>query len=177
MLQSFVLLDRPAIEARPGLLRQDIPMVEAEVLVDTDVVFLEAIDDGRLDRLVDRFTTVAGSNIPPAHPRTKIIGTEPRHELALVWRRQIPDGISDEENDRLKREQVAHIIAEVWPNTPQPALRRRTPLQAGQAGDSETFLRGVNPCNGVDVRATRQTARLERSAVKASLESRAANRP
>ncbi len=141
VLQSFVLLDRPAIEARPGLVRQDIPMVEAEVLVDTDVVFLEAIDDGRLDRLIDRFTTLAGSNIPPAHPRTKIIGTEPRHELALVWRNHIPDGLSDEEDDRLKREQVAHIILEVWPKTPQPALRRRTPLQAGAAGDSETFLR------------------------------------
>ena len=50
-------------------------------------------------------------------------------------------GLSDEENERLKREQVAYIISEVWPETPQPALRRRTPLQAGQAGDSETFLR------------------------------------
>ena len=103
---------------------------------------LEAIDDGRLDRLIDRFTTVAGSTIPPAHPRTKVIASEPRHELALVWRWHAPAGLSEEENDRLNREQLAYIISEVWPKTPHPSLRRRTPLQAGQAGDSETFLRG-----------------------------------
>jgi tetratricopeptide (TPR) repeat protein len=140
-LQSFLLLDRPAIEPRPGLSRLDVPVVEAEVLVDRDVVYLEAIDDGRLDRLIDRFTTIAGSNIPPAHPRTKIIATEPRHEMALVWRWHLPTGLSDEEDDRLKREQVAHIVTDVWPSTPHPSLRRRTPLQAAQAGDSETFLR------------------------------------
>ena len=49
--------------------------------------------------------------------------------------------LSPEDYDRLKREQAAHIITEIWPKTPHPSLRRRTPLQAGQAGDSETFLR------------------------------------
>ncbi len=140
-LESFLLLDRPAIVARDGLSRLEIPVVEAEVLVDRDVVYLEAIDDGRLDRLIDRFTSVAGANIPPAHPRTKVIASEPRHELALIWRWHSPADLSDEENERLKREQVAYIITELWPTTPQPALRRRTPLQAGLAGDSETFLR------------------------------------
>ena len=36
-------------------------------------VVLEAYDDGRLDRLIDRVHGRAGPNIPPAHPRTKII--------------------------------------------------------------------------------------------------------
>jgi hypothetical protein len=141
-LESFLLLDRPAVEAKPGLSRLDLPIVEAEVLVDKDVVFLEALDDGRLDRLVDRFTTVAGRTIPPAHPRTKVIASDPRHELALIGRWHSPPGTSDEELERLKREQVAYIITELWPTTPHPTLRRRTPLQAGLAGDSETFLRG-----------------------------------
>jgi tetratricopeptide (TPR) repeat protein len=140
-LESFLLLDRPAALAKPGLSRLEIPVVEAEVLVDKDVVFLEALDDGRLDRLVDRFTNVAGTTIPPAHPRTKVIAAEPRHEVALILRWHNPPGISDEENERLKREQIGYIIDEVWPTTPHPSLRRRTPLQAGLAGESEAFLR------------------------------------
>ena len=51
-------------------------------------------------------------------------------------------GSLEEEIDRLRREQAAYMISEVWPKTPHPSLRRRTPLQAGQAGDRETFLRG-----------------------------------
>jgi hypothetical protein len=141
LLECFLLLDRPGIEVRPGLSRQEIPVVEAEILVDKAVVYLEALDDGRLDRMVDRFTSVAGTAIPPAHPRTKVISAEPRHELALLRRWHVPQGISEEEIERLRREQAAYIITEVWPNTPQPSLRRRTPLQAGAAGDSETFLR------------------------------------
>ncbi len=141
-LESFFVLDRPAIEAKAGLTRQDIPVVIAEVLVDKEVVILEAFDDGRLDRLVDRFTAVAGSTIPPAHPRTKVIGHEPRHELAMAWQWHAPEGLSEEETDRLTREQFSYMISEVWPNTPHPSLRRRTPLQAAQAGDGETFLRG-----------------------------------
>ena len=106
-----------------------------------DIVYLEALDDGRLDRMVDRFTSVAGKTIPPAHPRTKIISGEPRHELALIWRWQTPPGLADDEMERLKRDQAAYVITEVWPKTPHPSLRRRTPLQAGSTGDSETFLR------------------------------------
>jgi tetratricopeptide (TPR) repeat protein len=140
-LASFLLLDRPAILARPGLSRLELPVVEAEVLVDKDVVFLEALDDGRLDRMVDRFTSALGTTIPPAHPRTKVLVAEPRHELALVWRWHIPPGLSDDEIERLKREQTAYIMGEVWPKTPHPSLRRRTPLQAGSSGDSEAFLR------------------------------------
>ena len=111
-------------------------MILGEILVIDDTVILETYDDGRLDRLVDRFTAAAGSNIPPAHPRTKIIGKEQRHLLALSWRWQLPEGLPDEEAERLNNEQIAHIIRDVWPETPHPALRWRTPLQAAKAGDS-----------------------------------------
>ena len=113
-------------------------MILGEVLFSNDTVILETYDDGRLDRLVDRFTAAAGSNIPPAHPRTKIIGKEQRHLLALSWRWQIPEGLAEEDAERLNNEQIAHIIRDVWPETRHPALRWRTPLRAARAGDSET---------------------------------------
>src|ERR1022692_1596110 len=60
----------------------------------------------------------------------------------MAWQWQVPAGLSEEETERLTREQFAYMISEIWPNTPHPSLRRRTPLQAAQAGDGETFLRG-----------------------------------
>ena len=140
-LESFLLLDRPEAGARPDLAREDLPVVEGELLLDKSIAFLEAVDDGRLDRLIDRFATIAGPNIPPAHPRTKIIGNLPRHELALAVRTIVPVGLPTDDDVRLRREQSAYIISEIWTKTPHPLLRRRTPLQAAAAGDSETFLR------------------------------------
>ncbi len=139
----FFLLDRPRITARAGLTSQDIPTIEAEVLVSKDTVALEGFDDGRLDRLIDRFTTRAVPNVPPAHPRTNVIGHESRQQLALFWRSQIPAGISKQESEHLAREQAAFLLREVWPRTVHPALKRRTPLEAAKAGDSETALRAA----------------------------------
>jgi tetratricopeptide (TPR) repeat protein len=139
----FSLLDRPRIEARTGLTRQEIPLILGEALVGQDTVFLETYDDGRLDALADRFTATLGTNIPPSHPRTKIISKEPRHVLALSWRWQLPDDLEDVETDRLNSEQVAYLISEIWPETPHPALRWRTPVQAARAGDAETSLRAA----------------------------------
>jgi hypothetical protein len=38
---------------------------------------------------------------------------------------------------------LAYVIREVWPTTPHPGLRGRTPLQAAAAGDAETALRAA----------------------------------
>jgi tetratricopeptide (TPR) repeat protein len=139
----FFLLDRPQIEARSGLTRQEIPVILGEMLFADDTVILETYDDGRLDRLIDRFAAVAGSNIPPAHPRTKIIGKDQRHLMALSWRWQVPEGVPEHEAERLNSEQIAHIVREVWPETPHPALLWRTPVQAAKAGDWRTALRAA----------------------------------
>jgi tetratricopeptide (TPR) repeat protein len=139
----FFLLDRPKCTARPGLSRQDIPAIEAEILVGKDTVVLEAFDDGRLDRSIDRFTSRAGPNIPPAQPRTNVIDHESRQQVALSWRSHMPPGLSKPEAERLHREQVAFLISDVWPRTPHPALKKRTPLQTAKAGDSETALRAA----------------------------------
>ena len=53
------------------------------------------------------------------------------------------EGLSDEDVDRLDREQRAYILGEVWPETPNPALGGRTPIQAARAGDAETALRAA----------------------------------
>jgi tetratricopeptide (TPR) repeat protein len=142
-VERFFLLDRPRIEARSGLKPEDIPLVLGEVLFNNDTVILETYDDGRLDRLVDRFTAMAGSSIPPAHPRTKIIGKEQRHLLGLSWRWQLPEGLADDEAERLNNEQIAHIVRDLWPETCHPALRWRTPTRAVRAGDSAIPLRAA----------------------------------
>ncbi len=98
------------------------PVVEGEVIVGKDTVYLETYDDGRLDRLSDRFTAAA-PNIPPAHPRTKVIDKESRHQLAMSWRWSMPQGVPEEDVERLNREQMAARHPDVWPETPQPALR------------------------------------------------------
>ena len=139
----FFLLDCPRIEARPGLSRRDIPLSEGEVIVGENVVVLETYDDNRLDRLIDRFTAAARSTIPPAHPRTKVIEKVSRHLLALSWQWSLPRDLSDEEAERLNREQRAYILGEIWPETPNPALNGRTPIQAARAGDAETPLRAA----------------------------------
>src|SRR5262249_21368289 len=139
----FFLLDRPRVEARPGLSRRDIPVTEGEVIVGNDSVVLETYDDNRLDRLMDRFTAAAGTTIPPAHPRTKVIEKVPRFALAMTWQWSLPRGLSEEDAGRLDREQRAHILGEVWPETPNPALGGRTPIQAARAGDAETALRAA----------------------------------
>jgi tetratricopeptide (TPR) repeat protein len=143
VVSRFFVLDRPQIEAKAGLARSEIPVVEGELLIGQDTVILETYDDGRLDRLLDRVTAAAGANIPPAHPRTKIIGKEQRHVLALSWRWRIPAGVSEEDGERLNNEQVAYIISEIWPATSHPALHRRTPRQAAQAGGAEVALRAA----------------------------------
>lgn len=152
--ESFLILDRRKIEARPGLARAEIPVVEGEVIVGDDSVVLETHDDSRMDRLVDRFTAAARGMIPPAHPRTKVIGKTSRYLLALNRRWSLPEGLDEAEADRLAREQRAYILGEIWPETPNPVLRRRTPAQAAKAGDAEVPLRAAIRLLEVDAEDT-----------------------
>ncbi len=109
-----------------------------------DTVILETYDDGRLDRLIDRFTAAAGSNIPPAHPRTKIIGKEQRHLLALSWRWQ------HSRRSRRRRRRAAQQRADRIHHQRDLARDIASALCAGghpsrppQAGDSEIALRAA----------------------------------
>ncbi len=142
-VERFFLLDRPKVDGRALLKRSDMPLIQGEILVGTDNVVLEALDDGRLDALTDRFTAIGVPNIPPAHPRTKVIGHEKAYAIAMSWRWAVPQGLPRDQTVRLNQEQFAHLMAEVWPKTPHPNLRGRTPLQTAKAGDSPLQLRAA----------------------------------
>ena len=140
---QFALLAGPKIEAARGLSVDQIPRIVGRVLVGQEIVALEGIDDGRLDALSERFTTLAGSTIAPAHPKTKVLGSLPRSSVALTCEWLFPEGIDRDEIDRLSREQGAVIFRDVWPKTPLPYLRGRTPAAAAAAGDAEVPLRAA----------------------------------
>jgi tetratricopeptide (TPR) repeat protein len=143
VVDQFVMLDRPMLEARPGMKAWEIPRVVGRVLVGQEIVALETFDDGRLDALAERFTSLAGPAIAPAHPKTKVLGKTPRSSLALTWERILPEGLTRDEVKRLSLEQGLAAIREVWPNTPMPYLGGRTPLEAAEAGDAEVPLRAA----------------------------------
>jgi tetratricopeptide (TPR) repeat protein len=143
-IDEFELLDRPALGANHSDLRfEDVPRIVGRVLVGNDTVSLEVYDDGRLEGLADRFTALAGPAIPPAHPKTKTLGSIPRIDLALMWEWLLPPDIDMESGKRLTREQGAYLLREVWPKTPHPSLRGQTPLQAAASGDAEVPLRAA----------------------------------
>ncbi len=143
-VDQFTMLDRPEIVNAPADLKvDDIPRIVGRVFVGPESVALETFDDGRLDRLADRFTSLVGRAIPPAHPKTKIVGKVSRFHLALMWEWLLPDDLDEETSERLSREQARSIIQDVWPETPNPYLNGRTPLRAAADGDAEVPLRAA----------------------------------
>ena len=151
-VDQYALLDRPdprhgGQESRPDggetLSATQIPRVVGRVFVGQEIAALETYDDGRLDSLSERFTSLAGASLAPAHPRTKVLGKVPRLQLALAWEWLLPEGTDPEQSRRLNREHAASLVRDVWPNTPVSFLRGRTPLQAAAAGDAEVPLRAA----------------------------------
>ena len=101
------------------------------------------IDDGRLERLRDRLTDVAGPTLPPAHPRTKTLGPVPRANVALDVEMWLPETVDRDERGRITEAEQARIISEVWPATPMPYLKGRTPRQAARDGNATLPLRAA----------------------------------
>jgi len=143
-VEHFGLLDRLKLEkGASGLKPEDIPLFVAKVLVGQDSVALETYDDGRLDALVERFTTLASGAIPPAHPKTKVIEETSRRALALSWEWLLPEDMEEKESEQLDRQQCGRLVREVWTKTPMPFLGKRTPIEAAKAGDSVVPLRAA----------------------------------
>ncbi len=140
---AYSWLDRSPVRARADLTPREVPVVLADVLLAADTVVLEAFDDGRLNSLIDRFAALAGRSVPPAQPRTKVIGTLDRLSHAMSWHWYLPPELPDPEKERITRERRASLISTVWPETPQLVLRGRTPAQAARAADSEVPLRAA----------------------------------
>jgi tetratricopeptide (TPR) repeat protein len=149
-IDQFALLDRPQADPSAilpadgsGLTVDQVPRVLGRVFVGADSATLEAFDDGRLDGLSERFTTLAGPSLAPAHPRTKVLEKASRLQLAMTWEWLLPDGVSPENAQRLSREFGSRLVWDVWPNTRMRSLSGRTPAQAAEAGDAEVPLRAL----------------------------------
>ena len=141
---EFVLLNGPYYaNVTPGVQAKDISVVLGRLNVGKDSVSLVCVDDGRLDSLSDRFTGLAGPGIPPAHPKTKILGKVSTLHTALTWQWVLPKDIDHPTAIRLNAEKGRQVIQEVWPNVKMTSLHGRTPRQAAQAGDSPVPLRAA----------------------------------
>ena len=144
-VDTFALLDRPAIEEHTGkgLTADMIPRILGRVSVGQEIAAIETHDDGRVDSLGDRFTALAGSSIAPAHPRTKILGEDSRSSLSMVWEWLYPEGMEPSEAERIDGEQRVRMLRDVWPVTPMPYLGSRTPEQAARDGNAAIPLRAA----------------------------------
>ncbi|GIW88534.1 MAG: protein disulfide-isomerase [Isosphaeraceae bacterium] len=129
-VEQFLLLDRPPAPADSSVEPDSIPRVEGRLLVGQEIVALEAYDDGRLDRLAEWLRSFAGDALPPAHPRTKVLGSASRHALAMRSEWLLPEKLSGPEAEALSQRQRRRILEEIWPNLPHPALNGLTPRQA-----------------------------------------------
>ena len=142
-VEWFALLDRAKPASVAGLDPREIPRVEARVSVGREIAALDVVDDGRLERLRDRLTDVAGPTLPPAHPRTKSLGPVPRASVALDVEMWLPEGVDRDERARITESEQAWIIREVWPVTPMPYLKGRSPRQAAKDGNASLALRAA----------------------------------
>lgn len=137
----FFLLDRDLDEEAAVARLEDFPRIVARFHVGQDFAVLEAADDGKLDGLSDRFREIAGSTIPPAHPKTKVVLKVPRHILALREEWFIPDSVDERTLNHWRKRELDRVYREIWTKTPFPWLNNRTVEQAAKAGDVEISLR------------------------------------
>ncbi len=144
-VDHFVFLDRAPLAAQSGkdLVSSQIPRVLCRVAVGNEIVALEGDDDGKLDAVKDKLLALAGAAIPPAHPKTKVLGHNSRYSLSLSWEWQPPEEIEAAELRRLTDQEQSRLVREVWPTLKIPYLNYRTPEQAARAGDAEVPLRAA----------------------------------
>jgi len=168
-VDQFILLDRPALAPGKGtdLKVGDLPRILGRVAVGREIVALEGDDDGKLDNLSARLTGLAVPAIPPAHPKTKLLGTTSRSSLALSWEWYPPEGIDPVELRRLTDEEQARLIRDVWPGLKLPYLGGRTPRQAAEPGDAEVALRAA--CCQFEYQQELSRSPLDMPAIRATL--------
>jgi tetratricopeptide (TPR) repeat protein len=141
---AFMLLDRPKLDAaRPDMKPSDLPLVVGRIAVAADSVVVQTRDDGRLNAVIDGFTAIADKTIPPAQPRTKVIGAVSRAELALDVVCFPPADLPPIDRERLTTALLAEQINNAWPNTPMVYLDGKTPAAATKAGGYEIPLRAA----------------------------------
>ncbi len=168
-VDRFAILDRPRMDAAPaGLTYDQIPKVVGRILVGAEIAALESFDDGRLDDLTYRLRSLAGISIANAHPRTKVLDKVARLQLALTWEWLFPEGLTATQARAFNSDYETYLIRTVWEKTPNRALRRRTPLQAAQAGDAQVPLRAA-VCQLEQATRTEQALRIDFPALRQKL--------
>lgn len=142
-VRVFEVLDRP----RPsGEFPTEVgawPRVVGRTLVGREIAILEAYDDGQLDRLSSWFTDLAGPALPPAQPRTKVVDHIARSDLALRSDLWIPDDLPEDRMAALRRQELARLVNDVWPETPLAYLGGRSPRQAASDGAYQVAIRAA----------------------------------
>jgi tetratricopeptide (TPR) repeat protein len=139
----FALLDRPKPESGLADRIEDQPRILGRVLVGNEIVILDTFDDGRLDDLTATLRELAGSAIPPAHPKTKEVGKIGRSVLRVQGDWWYPRETSPDDLDRLQREARVYSITTLWPETPAPELNGRTPVDAAKDPSQRLALRAA----------------------------------
>ena len=144
VVDAFSLLDRPKpAAAASGLELRDLPRIEARVTVSENVATLDLFDDGRLERVSSRFTEIARTAIPPAHPRTKVLKPISRNSLRMQPALYLPENLSGEEAMRFAKAESARMIREVWPDLRLAIAGGKTPRQAAKDPRFQVPLRAA----------------------------------
>jgi hypothetical protein len=143
-VDKFYLLDKPTVEGTEPRDERDFGRVIGEVHVGADSVALIGVDDGSsLDFLSDRFTTLAGPAIPPAHPKTKRVGRVTRLEQIVSERWVLPVGMGRHQVRDVLNNDQRRVTAQRWAKMPMSVLGGRTPEQAARAGHAAVPLRAA----------------------------------
>ncbi len=143
--EIFALL-KPIDSSGPNASQGDVILREvvARIFVGEDTVELEGFDRGReIDTLRERFLQLAGTSIPPAHPKTKSVSFVSGARLALKVEWVVPSDSSGLEVRRRQAEEQRRILTEVWPSVPNPSLGYQTPREAAKRGGDQIALRAA----------------------------------
>jgi len=151
--RQFLVLDRAKVLKPEDLRTDNAPSLIGEVLVEEKSASLIAPDDGRLDKITEQFRDVAAAAIVPAHPRTKLIGKQPKQDILRQTRWVLPEGMTPEQSAEFRASVFAKNLADIWPQQAQTYLDGKSPTQAAAAGHFAVPLRAAFQRMGWD-RAT-----------------------
>ena len=160
--RQFLVLDRAKVLKPEDLSTDNAPSLIGEVLVEEKSASLIAPDDGRLDKITELFRDVAAAAIVPAHPRTKLIGKQPKQDILRQTRWVLPEGMTPDQSSAFRAAVFAKNLAELWPGQPQASLDQKTPTQAAASGQFAVPLRAAFMRMGWD-----RNTEAERQAIQA----------
>lgn len=142
-VRVFLALDRPRVLKPEELSPETVPSLVGEAVVDEKNVSLVAPDDGRLDQTTELFREAAGAAIVPAHPRTKMIGKQPKPDPLRQSKWIMPEGLSRDQTNEFRCEMFRRNLKPLWSEHPQSYLGKKTPTQAAAAGGYNVPLRAA----------------------------------